>query len=90
MKQGTWSVADAKAKFSEVVERALTEGPQLVTRHGKPSVVVVSSVEWERNGAPETSLAEVLFDPSVRGLLSDEEIDTLFARDPDVGHPIDL
>ena len=40
-----WPLQDAKNKFSEVVERALTEGPQLVTRHGKPAVMVVSVEE---------------------------------------------
>ena len=35
MADGTWSAAEAKAKFSEVIEKARTEGPQHVTRHGK-------------------------------------------------------
>ena len=35
-----WSLQEAKAKFSEVVRRAQTEGPQVVTVHGKETVVV--------------------------------------------------
>lgn len=35
-----WSLQDAKAKFSEVVRRAQTEGPQTVTVHGKPAVTI--------------------------------------------------
>lgn len=35
-----WSLQDAKAKFSEVVRRAQTEGPQTVTVHGKEAVVI--------------------------------------------------
>ncbi|MGC3987757.1 MAG: type II toxin-antitoxin system Phd/YefM family antitoxin [Pseudorhodoferax sp.] len=37
-----WQVQEAKNHFSEVIERALREGPQTVTRHGKPVVRVVA------------------------------------------------
>ena len=37
-----WSLQDAKAKFSEVVRRAQTEGPQTVTVHGAPAVVITA------------------------------------------------
>jgi len=37
-----WALQDAKAKFSEVVDRALTEGPQHITRHGRPVVVITA------------------------------------------------
>ncbi len=90
MADDAWSLAEAKAKFSEVVERALTEGPQHVTRNGKLAAVVVSEAEWERMSGGRNSVAEALFDPSIRGLLTDEEVDTLFARDRDTGRPIDL
>jgi prevent-host-death family protein len=39
---------DARAKFSELVDRAHDDGPQIVTRNGKPTVVVVSIEEWDR------------------------------------------
>lgn len=38
----SWKLQDAKARFSEVVERALHDGPQIVTRHGENAVVVVA------------------------------------------------
>jgi len=38
----TWKLQDAKARFSEVVDRALRDGPQIVTRHGENAVVVVA------------------------------------------------
>lgn len=38
----TWSVRDAKARFSELARRAEREGPQRVTRRGKVAVVVLS------------------------------------------------
>ncbi len=38
----SWQVQEAKNRFSEVIEQALRHGPQVVTRHGKPVVHVVS------------------------------------------------
>lgn len=43
----TWSIQDAKNRFSEVVEAARRK-PQTVTKHGKPAVVVVAADEFER------------------------------------------
>jgi antitoxin Phd len=43
----TWSVQDAKNRFSQVVEAARRK-PQTVTKHGKPAVVVVAADEYER------------------------------------------
>jgi prevent-host-death family protein len=44
----TWQVQDAKQRFSELVQRALDEGPQVVTRRGKDAVVVVSANLYQR------------------------------------------
>jgi antitoxin Phd len=41
-KMDSWKLQDAKARFSEVVERALHDGPQIVTRHGENAVVIVA------------------------------------------------
>jgi antitoxin Phd len=38
----TWKLQDAKARFSEVVDRALKDGPQIVTRHGENAVVILA------------------------------------------------
>ncbi len=48
MADRTWSVAEAKARFSELVEKAKTEGPQHVTRHGWDAAAVVSAADWEQ------------------------------------------
>ncbi|MBM3223472.1 MAG: type II toxin-antitoxin system Phd/YefM family antitoxin [Candidatus Tectomicrobia bacterium] len=40
--QALWPLQDAKNRFSELVEQALHDGPQVVTRHGKATVVVLS------------------------------------------------
>ena len=47
MANRSWSVQDAKNRFSEVVEAARRK-PQTVTKHGKPAVVVVDVTEYER------------------------------------------
>ena len=43
-----WQVQEAKARFSEMVERALKEGPQTITRHGKAVAVLVPADEYRR------------------------------------------
>jgi prevent-host-death family protein len=53
-----WTVATAKARLSEVIDRALTDGPQTITRNGRLAVVVVSAEEWERKTKRKGNLAE--------------------------------
>ncbi len=57
-----WQLQEAKSRFSEVVDKALTEGPQWVTRHGKDAVVVVSAAEYQPTGKPKKSFREFLLD----------------------------
>jgi len=49
----TWQVQEAKQRFSEVVRRALSQGPQTVSKHGKDVVVVISVEEYERLGGKQ-------------------------------------
>src|SRR3954463_13394732 len=63
---GTWTLAGAKARLSEVVDRAQT-GPQFITRNGKPSAVIVSAEEWARKTGRKGSLAEFLLASPLRG-----------------------
>jgi prevent-host-death family protein len=53
-----WTLANAKAHLSEVVERALKQGPQLITRHGRKAVVVIAAEEWERKSQRQGTLAD--------------------------------
>jgi prevent-host-death family protein len=55
-----WQLQTAKARFSELVQKAIDEGPQIVTRRGKPSVVVLALQEYERLRQRKPSLKEVL------------------------------
>ena len=56
----TWALQDAKNRFSEVVDRAIDDGPQLVTRHGRETVVVVSAAEYRKMTQPTESLLEFM------------------------------
>ncbi|MFB3917728.1 MAG: type II toxin-antitoxin system Phd/YefM family antitoxin [Terriglobales bacterium] len=62
-----WTVAEAKAKFSEVIERAQAEGPQTITRKGRNTAVVVAAEEWERKTKRHGSLAEFFASSPLRG-----------------------
>jgi prevent-host-death family protein len=44
----TWPVQDAKARFSEMLNTCLREGPQMVTRRGEEAAVLVPRSQWER------------------------------------------
>ena len=48
LKSGEWRLQDAKARFSELVRRVRSEGPQRVTVHGRDEVVVISAEEFRR------------------------------------------
>src|SRR3546814_17398189 len=58
MSIGNWTVADAKARFSELIEQAQSKGPQTITKHGRTAAVVVSAAEWERKTKRTGNLAE--------------------------------
>ena len=58
MSAAIWTVAEAKAKFSQMIEEARTNGPQTVTRNGRSAVVVVSVEEWERKIRRRGTLAD--------------------------------
>ncbi len=55
-----WTVAEAKAKLSELIERTRADGPQTITRHGKAAVVLVSAEEWARKTRRTGNLADFL------------------------------
>lgn len=52
----SWRLQDAKARFSEVVRHAQTNGPQRVTLHGQDAAVIVSAEEFDRARKPVTGL----------------------------------
>lgn len=59
-----WHLQDAKNNFSKLVDKAINEGPQTVTRRGKPAVVIVSVEEFEQSAKPasQKSFGEFLLE----------------------------
>ena len=55
-----WQVQEAKSRFSEVLEKAQTEGPQTITKHGKETAVVMSVDEYRRLVGPKRTLIDLL------------------------------
>lgn len=57
----SWPVQDAKARFSQLLEKCLTEGPQMVTKRGTEAAVLVPADEWRRlHASARPSLKELL------------------------------
>lgn len=81
---GPWPVAEAKARFSELIDHALSEGPQVITRKGRGAVVVVSVEEWERKTKRSGNLAEFFAASPLRGA------DIQIERTADLPRAIDL
>lgn len=62
-----WSVQDAKARFSELLDACVIEGPQVVTRRGAETAVLVAIAEWKRlSNAASLSLKSLLLSDSGR------------------------
>ena len=63
-----WQIQQAKARFSELVERTLKEGPQTVTRHGKPVAVLVPAEQYRRLSGKGRSLKALLAAAPLQGV----------------------
>jgi antitoxin Phd len=62
-----WPVQDAKARFSELLDACVSEGPQVVTRRGTETAVLVPIDEWKRlNNAARPSLKDLLMSNEAR------------------------
>jgi prevent-host-death family protein len=56
----SWQLQDAKARFSELVQRARAEGPQVVTLRGEKAAVVLSAADYDRLTAGEPDFVQAL------------------------------
>jgi len=82
--QYTWALQEAKNRFSELVEQALHDGPQVVTRRGKETVVVLSVEAFHKLTAKQESLVTFLRNSPLAGVELDLE------RTPDYGREVEL
>ena len=79
----TWQIQDAKARLSELIERARTEGPQTITRHGTERAVVLAVEEYRALAAHKPDFkAYLLGGPKVD--------DFPIERDRDTGRGVEL
>lgn len=78
---GTWSVADAKARLSLLLDQAINDGPQAITRRGREVAIVVSAEEWHRKSCRAGSLAGFLAASPLRDSGIDIERADVPARD---------
>jgi antitoxin Phd len=79
----TWQVQDAKTQLSEVIERARTEGPQTITRHGKERAVVLSIEDYRLLTAHRPDFKSYLLEgPKVD--------DFIIERDRDAGRTVEV
>ena len=72
----TWQLQEAKNKFSEVVEAAAAGNPQIITRRGTETAVLISYEEYQRLSAPATSLRDFFRSSPLVGITMDIERDT--------------
>lgn len=82
-----WKLEDAKNRFSEVVRRARTEGPQLVTKHGREAAVVLSAEAYQELAAPGTLLDFLCSSPFAEAIRSGE---LRIERDQDLGRETEI
>jgi prevent-host-death family protein len=74
-----WQLQEAKARFSELVQKAIDEGPQTVTRHGQEAVVVISIEEFRLMEKRQIDFKEFLASAPLEGV--DLERDRDYGRD---------
>ncbi|MGH7630468.1 MAG: type II toxin-antitoxin system prevent-host-death family antitoxin [Gemmatimonadales bacterium] len=76
-----WKLEDAKNQFSRVVQAALDEGPQVVTRRGEAAVVVLAFDQFRRLAAPKRSLVEFMRRSPLAKALAEAPLDLRRSRD---------
>lgn len=84
-RNSSWKLEDAKARFSELVRRANSEGPQTVTVRGREAVVVLSAEQYEKLRPPTPdrgSLLDLIRSVDLTGLD--------LTREPDYGRDINF
>lgn len=79
-----WQLQDAKNRFSEVVDNAMQQGPQVVTRRGKEAVVVISIEEYRKMQQPKNTLVDFFQSSPLKGVDLDLTRDQSPARDIDL------
>lgn len=77
----SWQLQEAKSKFSELVKKATTEGPQTVSVRGQDQVVVISKKYYEELFGRKKSFLQLIFDSPLKGIELDLERNKSMPRD---------
>ena len=80
----TWQLQEAKARLSDVIKKAVKEGPQSITVRGEPSAVVISRKEYERLKHPRGSFVEFMRRSPLYGVELDLGREQTLTREADV------
>ncbi len=59
MSTAKWQLQEAKNRLSEVVRKARTEGPQVITLHGEDAAIVVSTKDYQKIGTAEGKASRI-------------------------------
>lgn len=73
----TWPIQDAKSRFSELIDKAISQGAQQITRHGKEVALVIANKDYEQLANSDNSLIQTLLN-APRG----EELDIARSKEP--------
>ena len=79
-----WQLQDAKNKFSEVVDKALKSGPQIITRRGIETAVIISIEDYQKLTRPKLDMVDFFRKSPLRG------VDLDLTRDKDFGREVDF
>jgi len=91
MKSDTWALQDAKARLSELVERAVTTGEaQRITRRGQDAVVVISAPLYAKLTRPHDDTFVAFLQRSPLAELHDSEWDAVLERSADDERSVDI
>ena len=71
MKQQVWQLQEAKNRFSQVVEQAIKQGPQIITRHGVETAIVLSYQEYRRMLLRQKKLSNFFRESPLAGIALD-------------------
>ena len=86
-----WQIQEAKQRFSEMIRAVMTEGPQVITRHGEDVAVVVEIGEYRRLTRPAVDIANILLGgPKLDNSAADVFAEIEAERKADFGRPVDL
>lgn len=76
-----WQLQEAKARLSEVIQKAINEGPQGISLRGRPAAAILSHADYEMLTRPKPSFTAFLRDSPLHGVELEWEQDTALTRE---------